>query len=160
MPAPYDARIIANEFIRRNGSPLLQMKLQKLIYISHGWNLAVNGYALIENQIEAWDGGPVIRLIWNHIRDFGYNAPNYLIVDHHTNEPYSENLTDTENGIIDHTWRKYNVFSGLELSEMTHKLGTPWSNAYFGVGRNSLLLNEDIQQHFIELALAGRKQKS
>lgn len=35
MPG-HDPRAIANEFLKLNGAPLNQMKLQKLVYIAHG----------------------------------------------------------------------------------------------------------------------------
>lgn len=68
------------------------------------------------------------------------------------------NLAMKKKAIVAHVWEKYKNFSGLELSEMTHKLGIPWSNSYSGRGRNASLIVSDIQQHFIELALAGRQQ--
>jgi uncharacterized phage-associated protein len=67
-------------------------------------------------------------------------------------------MSEDEAAIISHVWKKYGQYSGLELSEMTHKSGTPWSNSYFGRGRNAALIQSDIQQHFVELALAGRQQ--
>ena len=153
----HDPRAIANEFIKLNGGPMNQMKLQKLVYLSNGWNLAINRAALVNGRIEAWDGGPVMRIIWNHIRDCGLNASGYLMGDKDGN-PFVADLSDTERDVIRHTWQRYGGYTGLELSEMTHEPGTPWSNAYFGAGRNSELLSCDIQQHFIELALAGRNK--
>jgi len=156
MPA-FDPRAIANEFLKLNGGAMNQMKLQKLVYIAHGWNLAINREPLVNGRIEAWDGGPVMRAIWNHIRDFGFNSSGSML-GRGPNEPFRAELTDDEKSIISHVWKKYGQYSGVELSEMTHEPGTPWSNAYFGSGRNAALSASDIQQHFIELALAGRAQ--
>lgn len=151
----HDARAIANEFLKRNGGPMNQMKLQKLVYIAHGWNLAINRAPLVRDRIEAWDGGPVMRTIWNHIRDFGWTSEDYLLRGP-DGRPFEANLTAAQVAVIDHVWRRYSQYSGLELSNMTHEPGTPWSNAYFGRGRNAQLSQPDIQQHFVELALAGR----
>lgn len=154
---PYDARAIANEFLKlADGAPINQMWLQKLVYISHGWNLAINKQPLIEDRVEAWDGGPVIRLIWNHFRDLGRNAKGGLL-GRQNGTPFRADLNDSERAIIQHVWKRYGQYSGRELSELTHQVGTPWSNAYFGRGQNANILNQDIQQHFTELALAGRK---
>lgn len=157
--ANHDPRAIANEFIKLNGGQMNQMKLQKLVYIAHGWNLAINQEALVSGRIEAWDGGPVMRSIWNHLRDFGLNALGGLM-GRSEREPFVAELSNSEREIINHVWKKYGAYTGLELSNMTHEPGTPWSNAYFGKGRNSSLVQSDIQQHFIELALAGRTQTS
>ncbi len=155
MPS-YDPRAIANEFIRLNGGPMNQMRLQKLIYFAHGWNLAVNRAPLVSGPIEAWDGGPVVRSLWNHLRDFGYNTAQSLLGQPFTKEPFSAELSGSERAVLDHVWRKYSGYSGLQLSEMTHQPGTPWANTYFGRGKNFPLSNDDIKQHFTEMAIAGR----
>lgn len=153
---PYDARAIANEFLKlADGRPINQMWLQKLVYIAHGWNLAINGEPLVEDRVEAWDGGPVFRIIWNHFRDWGRNAKNGLL-GKPSGKPFKADLSDSERAIIKHVWKRYGDYSGRELSELTHEEGTPWSNTYFGKGRNSALDEDDIKQHFTELALAGR----
>lgn len=157
LMASYDPRAVANEFMKLNGGPMNQMKLQKLVYMAHGWNLAINREPLVSGRIEAWDGGPVMRVIWNHLRDFGLNTAE-LLFGSDSNTPFSAAMAQQESAIISHVWNKYGQYSGLELSEMTHKSGTPWSNSYFGNGRNAPLSQADIQQHFIELALAGRQQ--
>ncbi|MEG7747606.1 Panacea domain-containing protein, partial [Listeria monocytogenes] len=72
-------------------------------------------------------------------------------------EPYRADLNDSERAVIQHVWKRYGQYSVRELSDLTHQVGTPWSNAYFGRGRNANILNDDVQQHFTELALAGRK---
>ncbi|MBY6044148.1 Panacea domain-containing protein [Phaeobacter italicus] len=156
--ANYDALAIANEFITRNGGTMPQMKLQKLVYISNGWNLAINREPLVRDRFEAWDGGPVVRKLWNHIRDFGYETASGLLTKRGTSTPVKAELEEHERAVIDHVWKRYCDYSGLELSEMTHEPGTPWSNAYYGSGRNAVLPQTDIQQHFVELALAGRAQ--
>jgi uncharacterized phage-associated protein len=149
---------IANEFIELSGGPLNQMQLQKLVYIAHGWNLAINNYPLVSGTFEAWDGGPVMRMIWNHLRDFGFNGEQSRLVEPIKRAKYSAQLSSEERNVIQSVWNKYSRFSGIQLSEMTHQPGTPWSNAYFGFGRNSPLNNQEIRQHFTELAIAGRQK--
>ncbi len=150
----YDPRAIANEFLKLEGRPMNQMRLQKLVYIANGWNLAINEEPLTKSRIEAWDGGPVYRAIWDHVRDYGYNVKaRYFGLD---GKRFKAELDDDEKSVIQHVWKKYGGYTGHKLSQLTHQEGTPWSNAYFGRGRNSALLRADIQQHFTELALAGR----
>jgi len=151
----HDARAIANEFLKLKDGAANQMWLQKMVYIAHGWNLAINDEPLVEDRIEAWDGGPVLRIIWNHIRDWGHNAKGGLL-GRRGGKAFSAELTDQERAIIHHVWKRYGSYSGRELSQLTHQAGTPWSNAYFGHGKNAALSNQDIKQHFTELALAGR----
>jgi uncharacterized phage-associated protein len=159
--ANHDARAIANEFLRRRGTEVWpqQLSIQKLTYIAHGWNLVVNGEPLIEEIPEAWDNGPVFRSIWNHIKDYGYRGKHCTLVDPITKEEFFEPLTPSETGVIDHVWAKYGGKLSSELSDMTHRLGTPWYNAYFGRHRNAPLSNEDISRHYYELAIAGRAHR-
>jgi uncharacterized phage-associated protein len=96
-----------------------------------------------------------MRAIWNHLRDSGCNAVGGLLGSS-PSEPQVAELSVNECNMISHVWRKYGHHSGLELSQMTHEPGTPWSNSYFGVGRNAPWSQSDIKQHFVELALAER----
>jgi uncharacterized phage-associated protein len=152
---------IANEFLRRRGSGgwPAQMQLQKLTYIAHGWNLAINGKPLVSEPPQAWDNGPVFREIWNHVRDYGYRGPNCTFVDPFTNAEIREDIDPSEKAVIDHVWSKYGSFSGIALSKMTHEPGTPWYKAYFEGGQNSSLSNDDIKRHYVDLALAGRGRR-
>jgi uncharacterized phage-associated protein len=158
--ANFSASVIANEFLRRRASEQWpqQMQLHKLAYIAHGWNLAINDEPLITEQPEAWDNGPVYRSLWDHIRDFGYGKPNCTLIDPLSKEPISAVLSASESDIIDHVWKRFKIYSAIELSEMTHQPGTPWFNAYFRRGRNSSLHNVEIRDYYIQLAKAGRAQ--
>ncbi|WP_291424251.1 Panacea domain-containing protein [Acidocella sp.] len=149
---------IANEFLKRHSGTAIpaQMQLQKLVYIAHGWNLAINGEPLVSEMPQAWDNGPVFRKIWNHIRDFGFGSKTKLLEDPINNKPIEEILSAEESGIIDHVWNKYGRYSGLELSRMTHEQNTPWTNTYFTRGQNASIPNDEIRDHYIQLAMAGR----
>ncbi len=148
---------IANEFLRRraDGTWPPQMILHKLTYLAHGWNLAINNEPLVSDRPEAWDGGPVFRRIWDHVKKHGYHGMNCELVNPETKEEYAAELTAEETAVVDHVWTKYGHMSPWELSNMTHEPGTPWSNAYLK-HRNAALSNQEIKQHYVRLALAGR----
>lgn len=57
----YSAKAVANYFLAQYGKHGLNpLKLQKLVYIAHGWNLAVRNQPLVDNELpEAWEYGPV-----------------------------------------------------------------------------------------------------
>ena len=152
----HDPRAIANKFSKYSSS-ITQMKLQKLVYIANGWSLAITDSPLVDAEIEAWLGGPVIRKIWDHIRDHGVNSQNQLC-DPNSYMPFDVELSEIEERIIEHVWNKYGDYSGSELSKMTHQVNTPWSNAFIQRGRNATLRREEIKEHFIELAIEGRNQ--
>lgn len=156
MPS-YRPEAIANEFLRRRSDDTWPSKviLHKLTYSAHGWNLAINNEPLVVDRPEAWDGGPVFRRIWDHIKKYGYRGQNCALVNPETEEEYAVQLTAEEAAVVDHVWRKYGHMSPRKLSDMTHEPGTPWSNAYLK-HRNAVISNTEIKQHYVRLAIAGR----
>lgn len=129
------------------------MTLHKLTYMAHGWNLAIAGEPLVADSPEAWDNGPVFRLIWDRVRDFGFRDGRVLKAD---GRPYQADLTKQEKGVLEHVWKKYKRYNPFELSDMTHQPGTPWTETYFSRGRNAVIPDAAIRRHYRELALAGR----
>jgi uncharacterized phage-associated protein len=154
------ATAIANEFLRlrANDSWPQQMLVQKLVYIANGWTLAITGEALVGEDAEAWDNGPVYRSIWDHIRDYGYGKPYNQLIDPNSGSPFSADLSREEMDIIHHVSRKYGPMGAVRLSEITHRPDTPWTKAFFGKGRNSRLDREAIRDHYVNLAMAGRER--
>lgn len=150
---------IANEFLKMHGGIGIpaQMQLQKLVYMAHGWNLAVNNESLVSDSPEAWDNGPVYRKLWEHIRDFGFGRKTHLLENIRDRVPIEESLLIGEKDVITHVWNKYKGYSGLELSKMTHEPGTPWTRTYFTKGRNAPILNDDIRAHYIQLASRAKQ---
>lgn len=145
---------IANAFVDLAGHPLPQMKLHKLTYMAHGWHLAITNEPLVADAPEAWDNGPVFRRIWDRIRDFGTDRAGHVLMAN--GKPYVADLTPQEREVLRHVWKKYGNFSQYQLSDMTHQPDTPWTRAYFDQGRNAVLSNDAIKQHYTQLAMAGR----
>lgn len=160
---------IANEFIRRaaaEGATLTQMQLQKLVYIAHGWNLAINGEPLTHDNPQAWDYGPVYRDLWSALRPYGRAGVSREIknseymVGAFVNAPQEDSaraaLSGTETGVIDRVYRDYGKFHAFQLSALTHQEGTPWTKVYDGgSGKFDDIEPALIKEHFV--ALATRK---
>ncbi len=155
---------IANEFLRLPGTTgrLTQMHLQKLTYIAHGWNWAINGEPLIRDDIEAWNFGPVMRDLYEHTKLFG-SAPIPRLITPDDSEvarffgedgkapPYRAELTEREKQVIEQVWARYGNLSAVRLSELTHQPDTPWFKA-FSRGRNTRISEDDIHAHYDLLA--------
>ena len=132
MPAPYSPLAVANSFIASYGSisGIEHMKLQKLVYCSYGWWLALNGLEgtrLTNEGPEIWRHGPVFPTLYHTLKVFG-RAP---IREPQSDGPFEmPDRVDAEDenatSLITWTWGRYGHLSSFALSDMTHKPGTPW----------------------------------
>jgi len=141
------ARTVANSFIdlaRQQGRGLTPMQLLKLVYLAHGYNLAIFDEPLIANRIEAWQHGPVIPDLYHAIK-------------HHRNLPVAlikgdpEQISDTQNELIQAVYRAYGDKSGGKLSDLTHAFGTPWHEVYDYTKSSTLITDEAIKSHYKDL---------
>lgn len=151
---------IANEFIKLSGvSGLTQMQLQKLVYIAHGWNLAISGAPLTVDQPQAWDYGPVYPDLWRALRAHGRQAVQQLIKVRDF-IPFADPesvataaLTDAERELVARVHSDYSKFPAFQLSALTHQDGTPWTKVYAGgAGKGGEISPELIRDHFVHLA--------
>src|SRR3954471_5859372 len=123
----YQAPVIAKWFIHRahaDGEYLTQMKLQKLVYIAHGWRLGVYGKRLITDEVEAWKWGPVIRSLYREYADFGSQPITGLL---RSAKPL---VSKSAESIMEKVWEVYRRYTASELSLLTRQPDTPWSNAF------------------------------
>jgi uncharacterized phage-associated protein len=160
---------IANEFIRlaaAEGHRLTQMQLQKLVYIAHGWNLAINGEPLTYDKPEAWEYGPVYKELRRALRAYGRNEVAREIryeeyfpggFEDEPEEPAKASIGANERAVIERVYRDYGKFHAFQLSALTHKDGTPWTKVYAGgAGNSEEIPSEMIRDHFVDLARSSR----
>ena len=124
---PYSAATIANKFLSladHDGKLLTNMQLQKLVYIAHGYYLAIIGKPLLYDEVKAWQWGPVIIDLYESLRKYGAgNVTERIPVQDVELDPMAER-------IIEKVWKAYGKFSGFRLSAITHKEGSPWDRTW------------------------------
>lgn len=159
----HPAAAIANEFLKRalaEGVSLTNMHLQKLVYIAHGWNLAVNNEPLVDEQFRAWDFGPVLHSLYHSLRRYGAGRVERMI-RRGDDTPYDirddgeailASLEPPEVDVIDQVWDEFKGFKAFQLSALTHKVNSPWEKAYNTLGQNAPIANNSIQDYFAVLA--------
>lgn len=150
----YSPASIANFFLERaaqEGRAITPMQLLKLVYIAHGWHLGYTGNALINEPVQAWRHGPVIKSLYDKIKHFGSGSVTGLVAA----SPFGglpDPVGDDAAPLLDSVWRNYARFSGIELSQMTHLPGTPWSIAWHQLGGKNMyfapISNELIRDHY------------
>jgi uncharacterized phage-associated protein len=125
----YDARSVANEFlkiIKGAGRTLTNMQLQKLVYIAHGYSLAVLQKPLIRQSVYAWRFGPVIPDLYQALRRYGAG----VVTEPINTLPPQQDVSETHRALLNTIVKAYGRYSGPQLSAMTHKEGTPWRQVY------------------------------
>jgi uncharacterized phage-associated protein len=147
----YDARNVANEFLRVANShdrELTNMQLQKLVYIAHGYTLAVLHEPLVKQEIEAWRYGPVIKDLYQALRRYGSGF---------VTEPIpvfpKEVLSETHKVIVATVEEAYSRFSGAQLATMTHRADTPWAKHYDhnSFWNSNPIPRGDIEAYYVDL---------
>jgi len=148
----YSALTIANFFIRKGlleKITVTPMKLQKLIYFSHGWHLAFFNKPLIKEDVQAWAYGPVIPAIYHIYKNYG-NATITKDV-----EEGIEALGDETIEFLDFIWGTYKKFSPIHLSNITHVKDSPWDQVRQGhqgdLRRGIPMGNDLIKRYFQEI---------
>lgn len=165
MSAPYSSKAVANEFIELEKADgrgdLSPMKLQKLVYFAHAWNLVFYESPLIREEIQAWRFGPVVPEVYHEFKNYG-NAPvsrfaTELSFDNKNLsffEPRVDKADTKTHELIREIWRVYGVFSPVQLSNLTHADGSPWRVIAEKYGtelpRNIDIPNDLIKERFKE----------
>ena len=54
---------VAQYILEKNGA-MTSMKLQKLVYYSQAWATVWDDDVLFDEEVQAWDNGPVVRELW------------------------------------------------------------------------------------------------
>lgn len=148
-----DARVVANRFLELASAEeraLTPMQVLKLVYIAHGWNLALFDRPLIDQPVEAWQYGPVIRDLYNAMKGFGggyVHGP--LGTGFGAN---GDELTANEDDLIGQVFRLYGRMNGVALSRITHAANTPWSQVYTPGRHGTVIPTDLISNHYERLS--------
>lgn len=144
-----DARIVANRFLelaRGQGRSLTPMQILKLVYIAHGWMLGLNRRPLISQPVEAWQYGPVVRDVYNGVRNNGRSP-----VESPMWAP-EEKLDYVEDDMVQQVFKIYGQMDGIALSNITHMPETPWAKTYQHGQFGTVISNDLIGAHYQRLS--------
>jgi uncharacterized phage-associated protein len=142
---PVSAHAVANAFIglaKLEGAPLTNMQLQKLVFLAQGYSLALLDREIYYNNTHAWQWGPVVPRLYKALQRYGSGqVTDYIPADDDLDRD------SEEYEIVKAVWKAYKRYSGGQLSELTHRPGTPWSKTWastqFGV-----IPPEEIKKHY------------
>lgn len=124
---------------------MTNMKLQKMLYYEQGFHLAYFGTPLFDEDIEAWQYGPVVPSVYRHFKRFGRNGL----------EPDGDGVATFANSrerrLFDIVFDTYNKYSAVGLMDMTHN-EKPWRMA--GEPMQGNIISQESMQKFFKTRLS------
>ena len=158
---------IANEFIqlaRADGRAFDQMQLQDIVYVAHGWCLAITGEPLTGDRPEAMEHGPEYRRLANALAPYGLDPVILEIAhldrtaDHSTMDATISatiELLPDEREIVARIYSNYGRLRRSQLATLTRAEGSPWHEVFAGGAGKS----RDIPHRLISAQFAGIASK-
>lgn len=134
----YDASVIAEYFLfkaQTDEELLSNLKLQKLVYYAQGLHLALEGTSLFDEDIEAWEYGPVVPRLYHTYKRHGSGA---------IPSPKSFNPEDIDlktRDFLDEVYSVFGQYTALRLMDFTHE-DQCWLDAY----PNGIITHEAMQK--------------
>lgn len=155
----YPSKAVANAFLdiaREHGATVTPLKLQKLVYIAHGWSLGLTAKPLVSDEHpEAWQYGPVFPNLYHEFKEFGKGPVTKRATEFDLSGPgISFDLVEPKIpaddsytwALLRRVWDQYGKFGGIGLSELTHQSGTPWAQVW---NQSHGIKNADIPDNLI-----------
>lgn len=147
---------VANFFIhlanQSEDDQMTNLKLNKLLYYAQGAFLARSGKPLFANYIEAWPLGPVVPEIYSKYKVCGKTP-----ISSEENDMCCDTFSPEEMETLLDVMREFGQYTGSTLVSLTHKPGTPWSNAISD--KRTVLEQSDIRDYFTEHPVPHLKDK-
>lgn len=159
----YKAIDIAHWFVKKaeheGFTDMTHLRLQKMIYIAHGWMLGLEERRFIDEDVEAWPYGPVIPVLYNQLRFHG-NTHITLKDLEKLSYKFDDDFGDDESFLT----KIYDVYSkpfGSALIEITHEQGTPWHTATGGRFLDKCIIPvEIIKEYYKRKSIENQKAQA
>jgi len=143
---------VANHFLEqasREGRALTALQMNYLLYLAHGWHLAYLGKPLLRDWFWADRHGvkPLMfhRQLAKHgtagIKGVFPSGPSAWDVE------FSPPISQQGMDVLNHVWKTYACYSGVQLAGMCTLPDSPWAQA--GAGQEECSLSDEaIRDHF------------
>lgn len=138
---------MANTMIKISDYSVTNLKLNRLLYYAYGINLVLNDVEKVDEQLEAWDYGPVFSSVYQAFKKY-VNQPIEELCNIHFHDNSLKSDTKIYE-IITATYNKYGYLGEFDLVNRTHAEGTPWSKIYTP-NQNNLIIDDDIIKTYFE----------
>lgn len=130
-------------FCKEHGFSISNLKLQKLLYFVQAQFLVYNGKPAFNEEIEAWDFGPVVPEAYQYFKIWGNSEIPNVIAQSADTKIYKK-----DQKIIDEILEECAPYSASVLVEITHHQ-EPWTKVYQKYC-NNVITKKSIQKYFEE----------
>lgn len=121
----YRVESIANFFIDKKLKDLTPMKIQRLLFLSQSWNMALYNDYLIDDHFVMWEYGPVIPSLYHKIKLYKENAINaHLAILTNNNKivfSFIDNKDQQTKNLLEKIYEIYGSYSGQNLASLILK---------------------------------------
>lgn len=131
-------KILVRASSTEQGELASNMKLQKLLYYMQGFHIAVFDKKLFEEDIEAWQYGPVVPIVYE---EYNNNGSNGIVPEE--KEPIK--LNDKEERLFEQVFNVYGQYSAIGLMNLTHN-ESPWKTT--NTGKGSVISYDKLKNYF------------
>ena len=105
---------------------ITHLKLQKLLYNAQGVFFAIQGVPLFEENIEAWQHGPVIREVYDVYKMYGKNNINITLNEENRRIVERIESDTTVSQILNIVYENFAIYTAWQLRELSHRENGPW----------------------------------
>jgi uncharacterized phage-associated protein len=126
------ANTVANYFLalaQECEEPITNLKLNKLVYYTQAWHLALFNSALFDEKIEAWVHGPVLPVLYEAYKQFKWKP---IIADDLNLEEIKQEFNSDQQDLLDDIVEIYFPETAYALEQLTHS-EDPWIFAREGL---------------------------
>lgn len=138
----YKAAIIARYFLsihdEDSGELISNLKLQKLLYYSQGFYIALYDHPLFSDQIYAWMHGPVVKTVYQIYAKYGATA---------LPKEKTPTLPGDIVSFLSEVYSLYGKYSAWKLREMTHR-EEPWATNHNPNQQDTVISHENLKSYF------------
>ena len=126
-----------------SGDGMTNLRVNKLLYFAQGNSLAKRDMPLFDEQIEAWDLGPVIPSVYHAYKGFRKNVIEDI-------PPERELFSDSDYSLLLDVYNAAKSISTRGLVDLSHREDAPWYDVYYNQNnQGGIISQENIRKYFI-----------
>jgi uncharacterized phage-associated protein len=146
---------VAQYLVLKAKKPMSAQKLLKLCYIAHGHMLSKHGVPLLDEQVQAWQYGPVVESVYRSVRDYESRPVTTV----HGSAIWAVDFTADEEAVMNQVLTDYAHVDAIGLAAAMLLKGTPWTITWSTYEQNTPISDELIALFYREqLALPSHSK--